>query len=454
MMSLSRKLFGRDGRGRQTNRDDQLRFLSKSIQLEEAQDPRLAKLTTMSLSSIVLLLIGWSSVADINELARTEGQIEPYGSEREIQHVDGGAVAELHVSEGFRVNKSQLLITLDGAQLRQDLAQARQRATSLNIQIERLRAYLRGDNPNFAEVGPGGDQRIAEAIDNFRSMLASFRDRRAVAQRQYEQKRQELATLNTQLSATEKLVAISTEAETRLSELFLRKHAARDRYEAAVRRATQQRGNAEVLRMQIKTAEIAVEEFRSRLESVSSLDRAEAHRILHEATSQLAEAEELVVKLTNKLGALEIRSPVDGIVKGLSLTAVRSVARPAARLMTIVPIDEQLVARVQIKPKDIGNLKVGLPVFLKISAYDFGRYGSVPGRLAAISAATFDDGEGGRYFQGEVWLEKNFAGADSSRNPITPGMTVSADIVTGSRTVLEYLVKPIHSALDAALSER
>lgn len=185
-------------------------------------------------------------------------------------------------------------------------------------------------------------------------MLASLRDRHAVALRQYEQKRQELATLKTQLETTSKLVEISSEAEARVGELFVRKHVPRDRYEAAVRRATQQRGNAEVLRMQIKTAEIAVEEFRSRLESVSSLDRAEAHRILHEATSQLAEAEELVVKLTSKLGALEIRSPVEGIVKGPSLTAVGSVARPAAPLMTIVPIDEQLVARVQIKPKDIG----------------------------------------------------------------------------------------------------
>lgn len=177
------------------------------------------------------------------------------------------------------------------------------------------------------------------------------------------------------------------------------------------------------------------------------------HEKLDQVISQKAENIEIINKLQEQIVRLEIRAPSYGLVKGLAVNTVGAVVQSGQTLMEIVPLDKALEVQVKIAPKDIGHIKIGQPVQIKFSTYDFSRYGSVPGKLKQISATTFSAEDGERYYQGLVSLDKHYVG-DNPGNTIMPGMTVMADIVTGDKTILQYMLKPIHRAVISAFTER
>ena len=138
---------------------------------------------------------------------------------------------------------------------------------------------------------------------------------------------------------------------------------------------------------------------------------------------------------------------------GLAVNTVGSIAQPGQTLMEIMPLDEKLVVEVKIPPQHIGHLKPGLPVQVKFSSFDFSRYGFVNGELSQISATTFTGQNGERYYRGLIDLSQNHVGRDQN-NLIMPGMTAMAEIITGEKTILQYLLKPVHNAMKTAFSER
>ena len=162
---------------------------------------------------------------------------------------------------------------------------------------------------------------------------------------------------------------------------------------------------------------------------------------------------EIINKLEERTSRLNLRAPARGLVKGLSVNTIGAVIQPGQTLMEIVPLDKDLEVSVKISPQDIGHLEVGQPVQVKFSTFDFSRYGSVQGHLEQISATTFSGEQGERYYQGRVSLVQNYVGTNPD-NQIMPGMTVMADVITGEKTILEYMLKPIHVSLKTAFTER
>ena len=151
---------------------------------------------------------------------------------------------------------------------------------------------------------------------------------------------------------------------------------------------------------------------------------------------------------------LEVKSPVYGLVKGLQVNTIGSIIEPGKTLMEIVPADKNLVIEAKISPKDIGHVQVGDMARIKVSSYDFARYGAVMGKLEFLSATTFLDANQQPYYRGRIALKQNFVGKNPEENKILPGMTVEANIITGKKTILSYLLKPIHLSLRQALTER
>jgi adhesin transport system membrane fusion protein len=151
---------------------------------------------------------------------------------------------------------------------------------------------------------------------------------------------------------------------------------------------------------------------------------------------------------------LAVLAPAGGVVKSLKLRTLGGVVTPGQVFAEIVPLGEELVAETRIQPKDIGNLKPGQPAYVRVTAFDATRFGGIDGEVRHISASTFDDGDGKPYFKAVIRLDKGFVGHDPARNLVVPGMTVQADVRTGSRTVLEYLAKPVKSAMANAMRER
>lgn len=149
-----------------------------------------------------------------------------------------------------------------------------------------------------------------------------------------------------------------------------------------------------------------------------------------------------------------MRSPVRGIVKGLKLHTVGGVVAPGEVLLEIVPMDEELIVETRISPYDIGHVQVNQPAKVKVIAYDFARYGAISGVLKSISASTFRDDDGVPFYKGIIDLDKNHLGDDPDTNLVLPGMTVQADINTGEKSILQYLLKPIYVSASQAFRER
>lgn len=179
----------------------------------------------------------------------------------------------------------------------------------------------------------------------------------------------------------------------------------------------------------------------------------ESEKALNDADSALAQQRETIARQTQLVNRLEVRAPLTGIVKGLKINTIGAVVRSGEALMEIVPLNRPLVVQARIKPQDIGYIRVGQSVKVKVSSFDFARYGTVDGRLDFISATTFSDERGEPYYRGRIGLSRNYLG-DDRRRRILPGMIVQAGIFTGEKTVLSYLFKPIQRAFAQSLTER
>ena len=212
-------------------------------------------------------------------------------------------------------------------------------------------------------------------------------------------------------------------------------------------------GEVRSITAQISEAEKAISEFEYRLQTLSAKTKDDALKELEEVETQISQNKETLLKLKERVDRQSVRAPVRGLVKDLRVNSIGGVIGAGQPIMEIVPLDSSLIVEVRIKPREIGNLKVGQPARVKVSAYDFSRYGVVEGELTFISAATFVDNDE-TFYKGRIKLSQNYVGKDPKRNLILPGMVVEADVITGQKTILSYLLKPIHLSLDTAFRER
>ena len=201
-------------------------------------------------------------------------------------------------------------------------------------------------------------------------------------------------------------------------------------------------------RLLISEAINSLVEFDSKL-------RDDAINEMGDVTSELAQVDEALVKLEDRVRRLEIIAPERGVVNGLEVTTIGAVVEPGVTLMEIVPLDDEMIVEARIPAQDIGHVAVGQEVDVKVLTYDYARFGSITGSLERLSPNSFtDDDDGTVYYKAQVQLERNYVGNDPTGKLVLPGMTVQAEIITGSKSVLRYLLKPIYASLGSAFSER
>ena len=213
-------------------------------------------------------------------------------------------------------------------------------------------------------------------------------------------------------------------------------------------------GELAEIRGKIISAESAIDEAGSKIAQLQSQRRNEALEETGRVAADLASVRETARRLKDRVTRLDILAPVHGIVKGLTTNTLGGVIPPGGLVTEIVPIDRELVVEARISPVDIGHIAVGHKATVKVTTFDFARFGSIEGTVTKISASTFKDRENEVYYKAEVRLESTFVGESSKANRILPGMVTEIDINTGTRTVLRYLLRPVFQSLDVALSER
>lgn len=429
-----------------------IRYLTLALQLEEGHPPRLIQLTVWLVAAIVACAIGWAAVTKVAQVARAPGEIIPNGHTQPIQHLEGGIVREAVVREGDLVEAGQVLVRLDHTGVMAELEQVRARESSLRLQAERLRAFAEG---RIATLEDAAEQSLsADQAAILRSQEKARLSQRAVLERQLAGRRADLEALLGQQKTLQRQIAITSEALEMRKTLTQQGLNSKLTFLDVQREMNRVQGELSTVTVNIGRAREAIAEAEQRLIELDSRLSADAMRELGAVTSDLRQIEELRVKLEDRVARTEIVSPVRGIIKDLRAYAAGAVIQPGGFVAEVVPVGRELIVEARVSPSDIGQLRPGQPVAVKVSTYDFAQFGSVPGQLMHVSPSTFHGPNIAPFYKALVRLERGYAGEDPARNPLLPGMTVLADIKTDERTVLRFLLNPVYRAIDTAFQER
>ncbi|MGE5506701.1 MAG: HlyD family type I secretion periplasmic adaptor subunit [Actinomycetota bacterium] len=431
------------------------RHLAQAVVFEEGGVGPLVRGTMLTTILTVGALVAWAAVTPVKEVAVTNGQVVPSSLIRPLQHLEGGIVREVLVKEGQLVDKGEVLVRLDPAQALAELEQLRARETGLMLRAERLRAFAEGRAPNFGTADESADHAQAQDQGTIFDAQEKARDASAqVLERQIDQRRADIALYRSQISAMDQQIdLLDKEVEIR-RHLVEKELASKVVYFNVLRELERLKGERARFLGQLKTAREALAEAETRLTDQRSKLSHDALNEMGTVTAELAQLREARAKMEDRVVRLEIVSPVRGLIQELAVTSPGSVIQAGGMVTKIVPVDDTLLVENQITPRDIGHVVPGQAVRIKVASYDFARFGAVTGHVAQVSPSTFLDEKKSPYYKGLVELDKTYVGENPDRNHILPGMTVQVDVVTGEKTILQYLLKPVYMAAMQAFQER
>ncbi|MBY8221906.1 HlyD family type I secretion periplasmic adaptor subunit [Vibrio fluvialis] len=438
-------------------------------------------LNTLSSARIMLwvmvlffILAGaWASWAQIDKVTVGQGKVVPSSQIQVVQNLEGGLVKQILVREGEQVKKGQQLLLIDDTRFRSDYREREQQVANLTASVLQLSASIASVvvNEEFTEAEWEKSVRIDYTKLAFPPALVESQP--DLVERQRAQYRQDLDNLRNQLSVISQQVKQKQQdlVEIQARVVNLRQSYSYANKELEITKPLADEGvvpRIELLKLQrqvndtrrdLTSSELKVPVLKSALREsmLSRIDaalkfRSQQQDALNQTQDKLSAMTESTVGLEDRVNRTVVVSPVTGTIKTLYVNTVGGVIQPGMDIVEIVPTEDTLLVEAQIAPQDIAFLRPDLPAIVKFSAYDFTKYGGLEGTLEHISADTSQDADGNSFYLVRVRTQETSLGHDASL-PIIPGMTASVDIITGKRTVLDYLLKPILSAKDNALRE-
>ncbi|MCF6767926.1 HlyD family type I secretion periplasmic adaptor subunit [Thiotrichales bacterium 19S11-10] len=439
---------------KQRTEQRQVWYLPKHIILEEFQSRKYLVYTSLSICCVILSLIIWSALATVDEKSVTQGELIPIGRVKIVQHLEGGIVEKVLVENNSIVEAGTPIVQLSSTAYEAELKQLKAQQTSLSIDAQRLQAFINNEDSledkshihNIDELALLNQENQLLSIQN-----KARNDQLEILEAQIKSQREEIIRLSDQIKSTEENLQLLNQEVNMYEELAKDGYVSKREYLQALR--TRNTGNSELasLKQQLKQADQKLVEIMQSKQSTESNLHQEASRQLDDIRSELNEVIYKIERLQDKVERTTIRAPVAGVVKGLEVTVGQVVAQ-GGEVFTLVPKNEMLQAEIKIEPKDIAHVNVDDPVIVKVMAYDFARYGSIKGKISAISATSFKDQKGNPYYKGIVALKSQYV--NNEKNKLKAGMTLEADVITSQKTILEYLLKPIHTTLTSSFYER
>ncbi len=404
------------------------------------------------LSAFVVLMFALATIAPVHELAIAQGEILPEGAVQPVQHLEGGIVAEILAKAGDRVTAGQPLIRLAPAQAASEKEQLQGRRADLSQQVERLSALLEGRAPAFepTETNPAAREQAAF----YDSEKALVKRERSTLRTRIDQRRSELAAVTAEETNLTEQLAIEKEQFRLREKLFNEGYSSKVAYLNAKSTVVQTRSKLAQTTEQKAAATDALAEANELLAEYDAKKTREWSELLAKASADLAETEATLKRIDDKVDRLYVRAPATGLVQEVAPRAPGEVIRAGDIVAKIVPSDQHMVAEVKLTPNHIGHVEVGSPVQIKVTAFDSELYGPVEGSVKSISPTTFQTKEGDVYYKATIALDREAVGRGGESYPLIPGMVVEADIVTGAKSVMHYLLKPIYRSLNVAFSER
>ncbi|AEX25274.1 MULTISPECIES: HlyD family type I secretion periplasmic adaptor subunit [Vibrio] len=452
---------------------DELDFVDDKTAALLLNTPSSARLMLWVMMFFFIAAIGWASWAKIDKVTVGQGKVIPSSQIQVVQNLEGGLVKEILVKEGQLVEKGQQLLLIDDTRFRSDFREREQQVANLTASVLQLSASISSVEVNRDFDTDNWKQSVVLDYGKLTFPPLLEEKQPQLAQRQKAEYRENLDNLRNQLSVIDQQVQqkqqdlVEIEARVRnlrqsyqyvRKELDITKPLADEGVVPRIELLKLQR-QVNDTRREMTSSELKIPVLKSALREamlkridVALQFRSEQQEKLNNAQDQLSELVESAVGLEDRVNRTVVNSPVTGKIKTLYVNTVGGVIQPGMDIVEIVPTEDTLLVEAKIAPKDIAFLRPDLHAIVKFTAYDFTKYGGLEGELEHISADTTQDDEGNSFYIVRVRTDKtNFGqGADL---PIIPGMTASVDIITGKRTVLEYLLEPILKAKTNALKE-
>ncbi len=429
--------------------------LTLPLALEAEQPPQLFAYVVTGCLGFLAVFILWAFVTSVLEVTHAGGQIQPLGSVQNVQHLEGGYIDKILVTEGDRVTVGQPLVRLRPTATESERDQLAIRAASLRMSIATIDALTRQQELLLFD---SGDQRYANIARSQQDVFASEKERinRELAKYASQLARREAeyrAAVSEHRSGVKRM-EIAQEQYNILDGLLKQQYASRRSVLEAEATLEESRsrlyaldGKISTTREQAKEAQIQLDEARAKIFSDLAKEKSKN-------ASELAEVTRLLTKQQDRVASLDLVSPTNGIVQELPINTVGAVVRSGEVVARIVPDDRKIVADVRVNPKDIGHIHLDADAKVTVSTFDPYVFGSLEGKVKTISATSFEDQDGQPYFKVQIALDKNEFNRKGTSYPVLPGMVVTADIVTGSKSLAHYLLKPVYRSMDVAFSER
>ncbi|MDQ7986472.1 HlyD family type I secretion periplasmic adaptor subunit [Pseudomonas sp. G34] len=432
--------------------DEPLPEVRKAL-IEDA--PRVMRLTLWGIIAFVVFCLLWANFAEVDEVTRGDGKAIPSSRVQKIQNLEGGIVSELFVHEGQVVEAGTPLLRLDDTRFASNVGETEADRLSLAMRVERLSAEVEGRElaipEDIAAKAPGLAQ-SERAL--FLSRQQQLQDEIAGLQEQLTQRRQEVREYASKQGQFRNSLELLRQ-EIRMSEPLVAEGAVSPVEVLRLKRAeVEARGQLEATGLAIPRAEAAIKEVERKIDETRGRFRSEALTQLNEARTDLSKIESTGRALEDRVNRTLVTSPVRGIVKQLLVNTIGGVIQPGSDMVEIVPIDDTILVEARIRPQDIAFLHPGQEAVVKFTAYDYTIYGGLKATLEQIGADTVTDEEGNSFYLIKLRTEKSHLGTEERPLLIIPGMVTSVDIITGKKSVLSYLLKPIIRARAEALRER
>ncbi|HFB53854.1 MAG TPA: HlyD family type I secretion periplasmic adaptor subunit [Sulfurimonas autotrophica] len=427
---------------------------SLSAAVLEVAPTRLRVVLYFWVAAIVVFLI-WANFAYIDEIARGNGEVIPSGENQMIQNLEGGIVEEILVQEGESVKKGQVLIKIDNQKSVSSYSSNEIKAEALQAQILRLKAESTGQD--FV-VPPDLKKRLAQFIENERSLYNTnkqqLNSKLNALREKLAQKKQELAEAYSQRDHLESSYSMISR-EVRMTKPMVAKGVrSKIDFLKLQREANEIASKYDAAKKSIPRLKSAIKEVKSNIKETKLNFQSEAKTKMNEAVAELKSLQVTSTALEDQVTRTVVKSPMKGIVQKLYVHTVGGVIKPGEDIMEIVPSDETLLVKVRIKPKDIAFIYLGQRAIVKFTAYDFSIYGGLEGKVVLISPDSIKDDEGNVFYEVRIKTDKNYIGRHGKKLKIIPGMTTSVDIITGQKTVLDYILKPILKTKQYTFTER
>ena len=417
------------------------------------QEPLRARMLLRTIGIVIALFIMWAAVAQLDEVTRGEGKVIPSRQVQILQSIDGGLVSEILVREGDIVQANQLLIKIDETRFVSSVKENRAQYLGLVARAARLKAM--SDGKPFVpppEVVKEAPEVVDQEFQLYEAKRAEMNAAVAIAKQQLAQRQQELNEAQAKRSQASQGYEL-TSKELAVTKPLINSGAVSEvellRLERDVSRY---RGERDMASAQITRVQAAINEAQRKIEEVELNFRNDAGKELSETNAKLNSLSEGSVALSDRVKQSSIRSPVKGTVKRLLVNTVGGVVQPGKDMIEIVPLEDALLLEARVLPRDIAFLHPGQPAIVKFTAYDFSIYGGLDGTLEHIGADTVTDDKGNAFYT--VRVRTNKPGFGDANLPIIPGMVAEVDIITGKKSVLAYLLKPVLRAKSVALTER